>query len=72
MWDDAQANVIAALSNIGGALSESSVIPFLVRRRKFAAAVPCSNAANVGERETWMQSEFCTEHNSIRGKSSRK
>jgi len=50
-------NVVAALLNIGGALCESSVIPFLVRRRKFwlapAAGVPCSNAANIGERMTW-------------------
>jgi len=27
-------NVMAALSNIGGALGESSLIPFLVPRRK--------------------------------------
>jgi len=56
-------NVMAARPNIGGALCESSVIPFLVPRRKVwltpAAAVPCSNAANIGERKTWMQSEFC-------------
>jgi len=42
-------NLMAALSNIGGALCKSSVIPFLVRRRKVrltpAAGVPCSNAA---------------------------
>jgi len=50
-------NVIAALPNIGAALRESSVIPFLERRRKVwltpAAGVPCSNAANMGERKTW-------------------
>jgi len=50
-------NVMAALLNIGGALCESSVIPFLVRRRKVwltpAAGVPCSNASTVGERKTW-------------------
>jgi len=49
-------NVMAALPNIGGALCESSVIPFLARRRKVwqtpAAGVPCSNAANIGERKT--------------------
>jgi len=43
-------NVMIALLNIGGALCESSVIPFLVPRRKVwltpAAGVPCSNAAN--------------------------
>ena len=42
-------NVMAALPNIGGTVCESSVIPFLVPRRKVwlrpAAAVPCSNAA---------------------------
>jgi len=50
-------NVMAAEPNIGGALCESSVIPFLVPRRKVwmtpAVAVPCSNAASVGERKTW-------------------
>jgi len=47
---------MAALPNIGGALCESSEIPFLVRRRKVwltpAAGMSCSNAANIGERET--------------------
>jgi len=51
-------NVMAALPNIGGALCESSVILFLVRRRKVrltpAAEVPRSNAANIiGELKTW-------------------
>jgi len=45
--------VMAAQPNIGGALCETSVIPFLVSRRKAwltpAAGVPCSNAANIGE-----------------------
>ena len=44
-------NLIAAQPNIGGALCESSVIPFLVPRRKVwlrpAAEVPCSNTANI-------------------------
>jgi len=31
------------------------------------ARVPCSNAANIGERKTWTQSEFCTWQNSVRG-----
>jgi len=48
-------NVMAAQPNIGGALCESSVIPFIVPRRKVwlttAAAVPCSNAGNIGERK---------------------
>jgi len=64
-------NVMAALLNIGGALCKSSVIPFLVPCRKVwltpAAGVPCSNAANIGEHKTWMQSEFCTGQNSVRG-----
>jgi len=37
-----------------------------------AAGGPCSNAANIGESKTWMQSEFCTWRNSVRGKSPRK
>jgi len=64
-------NVMTACPNIGGALSESSVIPFLVPRRKVwlttAAGVPCSNAANTGERKTWTFSEYCTGQNSARG-----
>jgi len=50
-------NVMAAQPNIGGAVCESSVIPFLVQRREVwltpAAGVPCSNAANIRERKTW-------------------
>ena len=49
MWADAQRD--AALPNVGGAVCESSVIPFFVRRRKVSlmptARVPCSNAANI-------------------------
>jgi len=49
-------NVMAALPNIGGALCESSVILFLVPRRKVwltpAAGVLCSNSANIGEHKT--------------------
>ena len=29
--------------------------------------VPCSNAANLGERKTWTLSEFCNWKNSVRG-----
>ena len=58
MWADAQ--LMAALPNIGCAHCESSVIPFLVPRRKVwptpAAGVPCSKAANIRERKTWTQS----------------
>ena len=56
MWAS-MPNVIAAQPNIDGALCKSSVIPFLVPRRKVwltaADGVPCSNAANIGERKTW-------------------
>jgi len=57
-------NVMAAQPNIGGALCESSVIPFLVGlprnkvRLTAAAQVPCSHTANIGERKTWAQSVF--------------
>jgi len=55
-------NVTAARPNIGGAVCESSVIPFLVLRSNVwltpGAGVPCSNAANIGELESWRQSEF--------------
>jgi len=57
-------NVMAAQPNIGGALCESSVIPFFVQRCIVwltpAVGVPCSNAANIAEGKTWTQSEFCT------------
>jgi len=53
-------NVMAAQPSIGGALCKTSVIPFLVPGHKVwlmpAARVPCSNAANIGERKTWTQS----------------
>jgi len=69
-------NVMAALPYIGGAFCKRSVIPFVVRRRKVwltpAAGVPCSNAANIGERKTWTQSELCTWQNFDRSKSPRK
>jgi len=57
-------NVMATQPYIGGALCQSSVIPFLVPRHKFwltvAARVPCSNAGSIGERKSWKQSEFCS------------
>ena len=63
-------NVMAAQPNIGGALCESSVIQFFVPRYKvwltYAAGVPCSNAANIGEGKIWTQSELCTWQNSAR------
>jgi len=69
-------NMMATQPIIGGAVCESCVIPFLVIRRKIwlmpTAGVPCSNAANIRERKTWTQSEFCTRQNSIRGKSPQK
>jgi len=59
-------NVMAAQPNVGGALCESSVMPFLVPCHKVwlmaAARVPCTNPANIGERNKliWTQSEFCS------------
>jgi len=54
-------NVMAALLNIGGALFESSTIPFQAATLADASArVPCSNAANLGECKSWTQSEFCS------------
>jgi len=51
-------NVMATQPNIGGAVGESSVILFIVPRRKVwlkpATGVLCSNAANIGERKTWI------------------
>ena len=62
-------NVMAALPNIGGALCSS-------QRRKVwltpTTPVPCSNAANIGERKIGTQSEFCTLQNSITGQEPRK
>ena len=50
--------------------SESSIILYLVPRRIVwllpTARVLCSKAANIGERKTWTQSEFCTWQNSVR------
>jgi len=61
-------NVMAAQPNIGGALCESSVIPFLVPRRKVrltpTSGVPCSNAANIGERKIYTEDSY-TEASSV-------
>jgi len=71
MWADAQRGGRLIYPNMDGAVCESSIIPFLVPRRKVwltpAAGAPCSNAGNIGERKTWMQSEFCRWQNSVRG-----
>jgi len=68
---------MAAQPNIGGVLCESSVIPFLVPRRKvlLIPLLECravSNAANIGQRQTWTQSEFYTWQNSVRGQEPQK
>ena len=62
--------MLAALPNIGGALCESYIIPFLLPRLWLmpTASVPCSNADNTGECKTWTQSAFCTWQNSVKGK----
>jgi len=46
-------NVMAALSNIGGASAQRRKV-----RLTRSTRVPCSNAANIGERKAWTQSEF--------------
>ena len=52
-------SVMTAQPNIGGALCESSVIPLREPHHKVwltpTAGMPCSNAANIGERNTWTQ-----------------
>ena len=64
-------NVMAALPDVGGAVCESSVIPFLVPHRELwltpTARVPCSNATSIAARKTWTQSEFCSWQNSVIG-----
>jgi len=64
-------NVMAAQPNIGDAVCESSAIPFLVPCHKVwftpTVPLPCSKAAEIGERKTWTQSEFYTWQNSVRG-----
>ena len=67
-------NVMAAQPNIGGALCESSVIPFFVPRRKVwltpAVGVQCSDAGNIGELGSKVN--FARGEIPFRGKSLRK
>jgi len=74
MWTDAQRD--AAQPNIGGALCESSVIPFLVPRRKLwltpAAGVPCSNAVNMDNAKLGRKVNFARGKIPSAGKSPRK
>jgi len=69
-------NMMAAQPNIGSTLCESSVIPLLVQRHKLSltptARVLCSNAANIGERKSRMQSELGTWQNFVTGQEPRK
>jgi len=63
-------NLMAVQPNTGGALREfpnSITCTTPESLADTAAGVPCSNAANIGERKTWTQSEFCTWRNSARG-----
>ena len=62
-------NVMAALSNIGGALC---CTPQSLADAHCFSAVQCSNTANIRERKTWTQSELCTWQNSIRGQEPQK
>jgi len=68
-------NVMTAQPNIGGALCESSVIPFLVPRHSLAdpaARVPCSNSANIAKRQDldakWIlhMAKFCQEARTLK------
>jgi len=63
--------VMAAQPNIGGYLCKTSVIPFLVPCHKVwlmaTAQLLCSNAADMEECKTWMQSAFRSWKNSVRG-----
>ena len=58
-------NVMTALPNIGGALCWTP--QSLPDAHYSTTRVLCSNAANIGERKTWMQSECCTWQNSVTG-----
>jgi len=60
-------NMMVALPNIGGARAQRRKVWLMP-----AAGVPCSNAANIGECKTWMQSEFCTWQNSVEGQDTSK
>jgi len=66
-------NMMAAQPNIGGALCECSVIPFLVPCHKVwltaAARVSRSNAANVGERKLGLKVNFAPGKFPLWGKS---
>ena len=55
-------NVMTALPNIGGALCSTPQSWLTPTTR-----VPCGNAANIGERKSWTQSELCTWQNSVTG-----
>ena len=69
-------NVMAAQPNIGGALCESSVIPFLVPRRKLCLTplLECRavTAANIAEGKTWTKVNFARGEIPSGGKSRRK
>ena len=69
-------NVMATQPNIDGALCESSVIPFLVRRHKVllmpTARVWCSNAANIAETRVGSKVNFARGKIPLWGKSTGK
>jgi len=73
MWADAQRN--GPQPNIGGALCENSEFHSLYHATVWltaAARVPCSTAANIGERKTRTQSEFCSRQNSVGARTPKK
>jgi len=51
--------VMAALPNIGGALCSTP--------QRLAEPDAHYSSANIGERKSWTQSEFCTWQNSVTG-----
>jgi len=64
MWTGAQRDGRPVEYRLCGANEERKFRnPFLATRRKVwltrTARVPCCNAANIGERKTWTQREFC-------------
>ena len=62
MWADAQRNGGPTEYNWRPLRKSRNSIPCITPQSLAgpAAGVPCRNAANIGERNTWTQSEFCT------------
>ena len=69
MWADAQLDGRPAEYRGRRLRKFRNSIPYITPQSlaDTAAAVPCSNAANIGEGKTWTQSEYCIWQNSVRG-----